>query len=504
MSAYDGDLVSPNHAPYLGTGRKDIAETRVVDINQGYGMAQYDFSTMRTRPYSQAHGIVWKVVVNDYDAQDEYELMPPLGVGRHKVEVYFNREMDHSVAPTIAMGVRAPYTQTAIGEEGTWRSETFEGEDGPEVVDIYTAYITITGRQNIDGVNRIYVADARDDEYFDIPVENVRFNVNVQAAGSLSTGFFGESGVGCVKLEWEDMDVNFDDILGYNIYRSTADTEPVRINASLIEPDVTNYTDYDVKTGTTYLYYYKVMTTSLVENDPSKTIAVTPLTAAMGDANGSGDVDVNDILTTVSYIGGGDPKPFIFEAADVNADADINILDVVGIAHTILDGPAGAESQAMPETAYYWVEDGQLWLRNTSEIGGVQVLVNADRKVNDILPTEALEGLETMGQWRGNDEYIFLAFSLSGATIAAGDHAILDLGEGVEIDQIVLGDTKGRNVPVEKADTEGVANVAADTDDAAAEGIYNAMGVKVAADASALDRLPAGIYIVNGTKVAKR
>ena len=49
---------------------------------------------MPTRPYAEAHGIVWKVVVNGYDAQDEFEELAPLGVGKHKFEVYFNRPMN--------------------------------------------------------------------------------------------------------------------------------------------------------------------------------------------------------------------------------------------------------------------------------------------------------------------------------------------------------------------------------------------------------------------------
>ena len=152
------NIYTPEQPNYLGTSREDLARKTVVDINwPGSGsMGQYDLSNMLTRPSAEAHGIVWKVVVDGFDAHDEFDLLPPLGVGRHKVEVYFNRPMDKSVAPIVAMGVRPPYTQTAIGEDATWNA------DG----DIYTAYVTINGRQNIDGLNRIYVAGAQDDEFF--------------------------------------------------------------------------------------------------------------------------------------------------------------------------------------------------------------------------------------------------------------------------------------------------------------------------------------------------
>ncbi len=489
---------TPEQPNYLGTSREDLARKSIIDINwPGSGsMGQYDLSNMLTRPSAEAHGIVWKVVVDGFDAQDEFDLLPPLGVGRHKVEVYFNRPMDKSVAPIVAMGVRPPYTQTAIGEDAAWNA------DG----DIYTAYVTINGRQNIDGLNRIYVAGAQDDEFFEIPLENQRFNVNVQAAGSLSTGFFGESGVGCVKLKWEDMDVNFDDILGYNIYRHTADGDTVRVNERLIEPDITDYTDYDVRTGNTYLYNYTVMTTALKENEPSKTVAVTPLTASMGDANGDADVNVLDILATVHYIGGQEVKPFLVDAADMNADGDINILDVVGIAHTILGAPAAAASQALSTPACWWIEGGKLYLRSSEAIGGIQVSVKADRATTAITPA-ALASMETMGQWSSDNDYVYLAFSVSGASLPAGEYAVLDIDGDFDIDRIVLSDASAtpREIPVEAApDHSGVDNVIAEGTEAAAEGIYNIMGVKVGSSAADLDRLPDGVYIVDGEKTVKR
>lgn len=490
-------MVRMDSPSYFGSADINRVKTQIVDANRSFHFGSLDLSNILTRPVAEAHGIVWKVVVNGYDAQDEFDMLPPLGVGRHKFEVYFNRPMDKSSTPSISMGVRAPYTQTAIGEDGSWN----------EAGDVYTAYLTIGGRQNIDGINRIYVYGARDNEQFELIPEYFRFNVNVQAAGSLSSGFVGESGVGCVKLKWEEMDTDIDDIMGYNLYRSTVGGDTVRVNERLLEPDETEYADYDVATGTTYLYHYKVMTTSLTENSPSKTVAVTPLTAEMGDANGSGDVDVFDVLTTVNYIGGQQPRPFLFEAADMNADEDINILDVVGIAHRVLDGPAAAASAGnTPQTAYWWVEDGKLYVRSSDAIGGMQIQLSADRNGAVIAPGSSLAALETMGQWRGDDEYIFLAFSIGGAALAPGEYAVLDIDGSFSVERIVLSDTSvnPQEIPVEEAPGHsGIDNVSVDTAEGAS-GIYNTLGIKVADDASALDRLPAGVYIVDGIKTVKR
>ena len=138
--------------------------------------AYVDLSNMPLRPYAEPHGVVWKVVVNGKDAQDEYEDLAPLGVGKHKFEVYFNRPMNIAVAPKISFGVRDPLTQNAVAEEG-------EGSGWNEEGTIYTSYKTITGKTKSDGVNRIYVRGAEDDEFFEIPYEKTRFNVMINAAG---------------------------------------------------------------------------------------------------------------------------------------------------------------------------------------------------------------------------------------------------------------------------------------------------------------------------------
>lgn len=435
-------LYTPVEPCYLGTSRQDIARDNVFDIHTpGYSsFGELDLSNMLTKPVAEAHGIVWKVVVNGYDAQDEYEQMPPLGVGEHEVKVYFNRPMNKAVEPMIAMGVRPPYTQTSIGA-GSWN----------EAGDIYTAKLTIMGRDNIDGVNTIYVSDAQDNEFFPIPVENRRFRVNVQSAGSMSNGFEATAGLGKVDLTWESPEEHVNDLLGYNLYRYTVDdtramSDTVRINPALLDKE--EFTDYDVVPGTTYCYYYKVMTTALSENSPSKVVAVTPLTAAKGDANGSMDVDVSDIVTEVAYMLGQNPQPFIFDAADVNADAEIDILDVVGTVNIINN--VGAPDASAAATASYWIKDGILYVESANGIAGVQVHLNGIEADTTVTPLDGLNGFETMGDMDEQGNYLFLGFSLSGKSISAGSHALLRVGNA-SIDQLVLSDSYGKKIMVADA-----------------------------------------------------
>lgn len=451
---------------YYGTSREDIARIGILDMENPFnpvGFGYVDLSNMRTRPHPECHGIVWKVVVNGYDAQDEFEQLPPLGVGTHKFEVYFNRKMKESAVPNISMGVRPPYTQNAIAENGSWSEYTYQENDTTDVtVSVYTAYLTITGNGALDGLNRIYVDGAQDLENFEIPVENMRFNVEVSASGAMSAGFMAEAGLGKVNLTWENPEENFDDMLGYNMYRYTVDTlgvasDTIRINTRLLEPEEIALTDYDVVPGTTYYYYYKVLRTNMAENSPSLTVAATPLTASKGDANGSMSIDVADVVTEIAYLTNQNPQPFIFEAADVNSDETVNILDVVGTLNIIIT-PADASAMTADNAATYMVEDGVLYIESPVALGGVQLLLNTTADKFEAM--EGLSGFELVTSRQDENSCLVLAYSMSGRSIATGKQAILKIGDAT-IDEIILSDARGKNVLAVNSDISGIGSVEA-------------------------------------------
>ncbi len=435
---------------YLGSSKESLLRNWIIDAAHplypvGSGVVNLDY--VAKEPIREAHGIVWKVVVNGYDAQDEFEMLPPLGVGKHKFEVYFNRPMDTSVAPWVSMGVRAPYTQNAIAEDGSWSADST----------IYTAYLTITGKTASDGLNRIYVYGAEDTDHFEIPYENVRFNVQVAAAGSLATGLVAEPGLGKVSLQWNTDEEDFEDLLGYNIYRYTDQKQtPVCINQAVIDPQEDTFVDYDVVSGQTYYYSIKQLTTSLTSYDLSSPVAATPLTATKGDANGSTSVDVADIVTEVSYLTGGNPQPFIFEAADVNSDLIVNVLDIVGTVNIIKNPAVSSLGFSDYQTATYYIEDGILYIETPVVLGGVQFAFNLDAEISVL---EALNGFETT-TWTTATTYNFMAYSMSGKTLEVGKHALLYVGDA-ELNNIVLSNAQGQNVPAIKKVATGLSSVEA-------------------------------------------
>lgn len=430
--------VTFEHPSYWGSSKESIVRKYVWDIERGQGFGYFDLSNMLTRPNKVAHGCVWKVVVNGYDAQDDFDEMPPLGVGRHKFEVFYNRDdMDTTTTPTITMGLQEPYTQTSINEDGFWSVQ--------DSVSVYTAFLDIDGKMTIDGLNRIVVTGAKDHDHFDVPTENFRFNVMVQKAGSMSTGMMAEAGLGKVNLSWNTTDVNFDDMMGYNLYRYTKEdkSDVAKINSTLLSPTDDSYTDTEVVPGTTFYYYIMEMYTDLTQSAISNVVAATPLTAQKGDANGSMSVDIADVVTEVNYITKQPTGTFIFEAADVNSDNAVDIFDVVGTVN-IITTPTAAPEAGVSSTATYTTENGILYVNSPVALGGLQVMVEADEKAV-ITPLEALDGMEKVLTQMNENQRLFLSYSMSGKTIAAGKNAILQIGDNA-VSDIKLSDAMGNNV----------------------------------------------------------
>lgn len=495
--ATEPEVDHADYPSYLGTSREDIVRPHIYELgNTPNGIwGSIDLSNMRKEPICEAHGIIWKILVNGKDAQDEYEDLAPLGVGKHKFEVYFNRPMNKTIIPLISFGVRDPWTQNNVDEDATWN------EEGT----VYTAYKTITGKTGSDGVNRIYVRGAEDDEFFPCPYEKSRFNINVQAAGSMATGFAAEAGLGRVNLIWNNEGNDIEDAMGYNVYRFCKEEgkDTIRINDQILDVKTTEYTDCNVTPQHTYYYLYKVINTDLKEYDISNVVAATPMTASLGDANGSGDVDVADVITIVNYAADMNPNPFIFEAADMNGDKSIDILDIIGVINEILYPGAGVRTMTTV-TATYTVENGTVYVESPVALAGVQLQIAVDGS-QDISTADDLKGFEQMSAWFSDSDCLLLAYSMNGKTIEPGKHPLLQVGDA-KIISMRLSDPMGNNViPVSGDGSTGISRMGKDV--MTVEGIYNLKGQKLKTGIrdtlESLKKLPKGVYIIDGKKIVK-
>ena len=361
--------------------------------------------------------------------------------------------MDTSIDPQVSYGVTAPYTQKIISEEGTW------SEDGK----IYTVNHDV----NIgaaDGINRIRVQGARDLDYFDIPVEDSRFNMLVQSAGSASTGFFATPGLGKIALEWAAPSTDaLDDVLGYNMYRYQVDADgnegdPTKLNESLIIEDTDEsttgvyFTDYDVVEGETYFYKYKILRTSFEETDYSNAVSASPLTSLLGDSNGDFAVNVLDLVHDVDYILGNNPTPFIFVAGDVNADETINVLDIVGTVDIILTGDDANDVEVDSQNIQFYPsapigyarftwEGDELYIESEHNIGGIQLAFDQDFEyvLNDLPGIERLD-------YEQEDQKVLMLYSFNNNSIASSKTKLLtriNSEQEINIDLAVVGTTTG-------------------------------------------------------------
>lgn len=392
--------LSPN---YFGTTNLTRINSHIFDFFEEPAIPILNPQNFLVTPSDSVPAHTWKVLVDGKDAQDD--IKEPLGTGIHKFEVFFNRAMDTLTKPNVSFGVRPPYTQYGVLDNGKWSPDRKK----------YTAYHQIklfTG----DGINNVRVEGAKDTDGFEIPVEQNRFNILIDAAGSASAEFQASPGLGKIVLEWNKPD-GINDLLGFNLYRfknltDTTFTSPELLNPSLLTD--TLYTDFSVLPGKRYYYYYKIVRTNFSETDSSRIVSTIPLTAARGDANGDLSINVLDITATVAHILNQNPQPFIFEAADVNHDNQINVLDVVGIVNIIL-GNSSFQAKTAGATEIHFSKNS-CFIKNTTGLTALQFKLLINRK-SDIRLIKSLAAKDMEMMYSVNADtlsVIFFNFSNTG------------------------------------------------------------------------------------------
>jgi subtilisin family serine protease len=430
---------------YWGTSDSVKIENKIYDFMEDASLSRVVFSPYLKQPSDSCHGIVWKVLVDGIDPQDQSSLMNPIGVGTHKFDVYFNRPMDTTYKPQLTFGVRTPFNQQTVADSGHWSDSAR----------IWTAYKNVklyTG----DGINTVRVASAKDPEGFEIPVENMRFSFLISAASSSSVDFTATAGLGKVNLEWTNPK-QVVDLLGYNIYRfqkitDTTFTAPAIINSKLVTDTV--YTDYNVTPNIKYYYYYKTVNTDFSQSDSSRIVSTTPYTASLGDANGDLSVNIMDVLSIVAYMLGQNPQPFIFAAGDVNQDSVVNILDVIGDVNLILHGTISKQlAKTAAGNASLDLSSNKLSLTSSVEVGGIEFILKGTG-LKDLQFTQGsnLSSFEVASANSGDTSRVYLIYSMKGESLPKGTYVLGTFGgldKGVEISSVIISDPKGQGIVTE-------------------------------------------------------
>jgi len=298
---------------YYGTIDNSVIESNIFDFQEYSSFPSISGSLKKlSRPKKENHGHVFSIRLDSSEINiynDPYHKL--IGLGKHRVDIEFNRAMKTEVTPFVAFGVRQPYTQNIIADSSFWSNDST----------VWTGFFNVTQLTSSDGYNRVSVRNALDNEGFEIPIEDYRFEFQLNVAGVLSTGFsaFGDSS--SIKLDWTRPD-SIPDLLGYNLYRSdtTVDVngdgifgDTVLINSSLLLD--TNYRDNNVIGGNYYLYFYSSLRSNLTESQRSIGVWASPYaskprvrtdkaiesTGSQGSVQFNSGVDPNFIATEARF-----------------------------------------------------------------------------------------------------------------------------------------------------------------------------------------------------------
>lgn len=178
---------------------------------------------------------------------------------------------------------------------------------------------------------------------------------------------------------------------------------------------------------------------------------------APGDANFSGDVDVTDLQALILRIFdryGSDL--FNHTAANTIKDETLNVQDVVGEVNLLMQSePIAATTEAtvlapttkattQAATAMVYCENGLLKIYSEEPVAAFDITV---RKATSLAVAEALDNMGITCTTRQTADGVrMIGYSMSGATLPAGETVIAATDEGASVSAAVLSDITARKV----------------------------------------------------------
>jgi len=153
------------------------------------------------------------------------------------------------------------------------------------------------------------------------------------------------------------------------------------------------------------------------------------------------------VTTIVAYLLNQNPQPFIFEAADVNGDDVINVLDIVAVVNKILN-PGKSAALSTSATVNLYLQNDTLFADSPVAMGALQMDISGVSGMEEVQKLSVLQGFESGYNMSGNTLRL-IVYSLTGKTIPAGNRIpLLRLKKGSGITNIIMGDSKGSGLTV--------------------------------------------------------
>jgi len=139
---------------------------------------------------------------------------------------------------------------------------------------------------------------------------------------------------------------------------------------------------------------------------------------------------VLDIISIVSYIIGGNPQPFLFDAADVNMDDMINVLDIVGVVNIIMGTTVQSAGAPLANAVITQYPDKAV-LTIDGDICGLQYKISGDSLSQ--IEVKALPGWELATCQKSAAELMVYAYSFTNSKLPAGDYLLAEYAEGANL-----------------------------------------------------------------------
>ena len=377
---------------YLGTDDSLQVSKQIFDYFDNNNYNAVMIKDLKKIPCDSCPGIVWNLAIDDKElSSNKAKAEDIVEIGTHQIKVWFNRQMDTTVTPNITFGQRNPYNQIAFKNKGVWALDRKSYKISREFV-----------LTDPNGIVNFSVTGAKDDMGMEIPYERTRFRINLQSSASKSLNFGIIPQCGKLHLNWDNLKTAGSDIIGYNIYRRTKNSNNggfSLLNSNLVLENL--YKDYKVSLDSTYEYVYTAVRSGMnSETDSSFILSGKPLPSKLGDANGDSLVNVSDVVTTVNYILNKNPAAFIFKQTDLNNDGVINVLDVIGVIDRILNPRIGSNSiqydynkSTSPGKIFLYNQNDTLFAKTVFKVGGIQSEVSntAQSWLGDLAKWESIQ-----------------------------------------------------------------------------------------------------------------
>ena len=306
--------------------------------------------------------------------------------------------------------------------------------------------------------------------------------------------------------------VTIDDI-GDNTFRFVC----VSLNTSVINGNdgtiltVSQKADGDIAEGELNATIKNVILTTADETKmkpKNSSFTIKTMVLLKGDADGDGEIDVTDVVSTINYIIGNPSAKFNFLAADLNEDGEVDIFDVMmainlvfsqkNSSRSLTRATSGSEEQAIVKAAddriIFGVNDAS---RFTAFQFDVEVANGVELK-EVCLNADAHHDLQFVRI--GQDTYRVIGISMDNSTLTTNGNDFVELRLSKECDAqisnivFVTPDETKVHFAGSYVNLTDIRNTTLDQ----SEEIFDLSGRKIDAERS---RLPKGVYIINNKKV---